>query len=78
MSMVGALSADTPCHDKDLPPELCVTEARSDFGMVATGSAEATETAELGYDSQTGEFTGVGDPRRWGSAMGPRVVAVRE
>jgi len=43
--MVGMLSAETPCHDKDLPPELCVTEARSDFGMVATGSAEATEAA---------------------------------
>lgn len=29
----------------------------------------------IGYDSKTGEFTGAGDPRRWGSAMGPRVVA---
>ncbi len=45
MCVAGMLSADAPCHDKDLPPELCVTEARSDFGMVATGSAEATETA---------------------------------
>jgi len=37
-------AADSPCHDDRLPPELCVPEARSDFGMVATGSAEATET----------------------------------
>lgn len=45
MCVVGALSAATPCHNKDLPPELCTPEARSDFGMVATGSPEATEAA---------------------------------
>ena len=45
MCVVGVLSADAPCHDDLLPPELCVPEARSDFGMVATGSTEATETA---------------------------------
>lgn len=176
------LSGASPCYDYRLPPELCVPEARSDFGMVATGSNEATETAivlkdgvffaalgtpgsnripglvadvlsnmvdrgmsvrdavtaprvvwggmsrkrahievvdpiseedvlalqqmgfenmtvlrypppdapedtsvtkfggvnAIGYDPETGEFTGVGDPRRWGSAMGPRVVTVRE
>jgi gamma-glutamyltranspeptidase/glutathione hydrolase len=43
--VAGVLSAGTPCHDNGLPPELCAQEARSDFGMVATGSAEATETA---------------------------------
>jgi gamma-glutamyltranspeptidase len=32
----------------------------------------------VAYDSQTGVFTGVGDPRRYGSAMGPRVVPVRD
>ena len=32
----------------------------------------------IGYDTQAGEFTGVGDPRRWGSAMGPRVVVADE
>ena len=32
----------------------------------------------IGYDPETGEFTGIGDPRRWGSAKGPRVVAVHE
>jgi len=45
MLVVGALSGASPCHDDRLPPELCVPEARSDFGMVATGSTEATETA---------------------------------
>jgi len=45
VSVVGILSADTPCHDDRLPPELCAPEARSEFGMVATGSPEATETA---------------------------------
>jgi len=45
MCVVGALSADSPCHDDRLPPELCTPEARSDFGMVATGSPEATEAA---------------------------------
>ncbi len=45
MCVVGVLSAATPCHNDLLPPELCVPEARSDFGMVATGSLEATEVA---------------------------------
>ena len=45
MCVVGALSAATPCVDDRLPPELCATEARSDFGMVATGSPEATRAA---------------------------------
>jgi len=45
MCIVGALSADTPCHDKKLPPELCAPEARSDYGMVATDSPEATRVA---------------------------------
>jgi gamma-glutamyltranspeptidase/glutathione hydrolase len=45
MCVVGALSADSPCGDDRLPPELCVPEARSDYGMVATGSPEATEAA---------------------------------
>jgi hypothetical protein len=29
----------------------------------------------VGYDPQTGSFTGVGDPRRFGVAEGPRVIA---
>ncbi len=45
MCIVSALSADSPSHDDRLPPELHATEARSDFGMVATGSPEATEAA---------------------------------
>jgi gamma-glutamyltranspeptidase/glutathione hydrolase len=45
MFMVGVLSAASLFHDNRLPPELYAPEARSDFGMVATGSAEATETA---------------------------------
>ncbi|MCW8984177.1 MAG: gamma-glutamyltransferase family protein, partial [Thermoanaerobaculales bacterium] len=32
----------------------------------------------VAYDPQTGFFTGVGDPRRWGSAMGPRVVPAHD
>ena len=32
----------------------------------------------VAYDPETGVFTGVGDPRRYGSAMGPRVVVTRE
>jgi len=32
----------------------------------------------VAYDEQAGVFYGVGDPRRNGSAMGPRVVPVRE
>jgi gamma-glutamyltranspeptidase/glutathione hydrolase len=41
----GALLAETPCRDDRLPPELCTSEARSDHGMVATGSPLATEAA---------------------------------
>jgi len=41
----GLLSAGTPRDDNRLPPELCATEARSDFGMVATGSPKATRAA---------------------------------
>jgi len=48
-------------------------EAPEDTSVTKFGGVNA-----IGYDPQTGEFTGVGDPRRWGSAMGPRVVAVRE
>jgi gamma-glutamyltranspeptidase/glutathione hydrolase len=32
----------------------------------------------VGFDPQTGSFTGVADPRRWGSAMGPRVIGFRD
>ena len=32
----------------------------------------------VAFNPDTGVFTGVGDPRRWGSAMGPRVVVARE
>jgi gamma-glutamyltranspeptidase/glutathione hydrolase len=32
----------------------------------------------VSFDPDTGRFLGVGDPRRYGSAAGPRVVAVRE
>jgi gamma-glutamyltranspeptidase/glutathione hydrolase len=45
MCVAGVLSADSPCHDDRLPAEPCVPEAGSDFGMVATGSPEATEAA---------------------------------
>jgi gamma-glutamyltranspeptidase/glutathione hydrolase len=41
----GVLSADAPCPDDGMPAELCAPEARSDFGMVATGSPEATHVA---------------------------------
>jgi gamma-glutamyltranspeptidase len=44
-----------------------------DSSMTRFGGVNA-----IGYDRRTGEFTGVGDPRRWGSAKGPRVVAVDE
>jgi gamma-glutamyltranspeptidase/glutathione hydrolase len=30
------------------------------------------------YDPETGSYSGVGDPRRYGSALGPRVVATTE
>ena len=42
---VSSLSADTPCHNKSLPPELCTPEAGSVHGMVSTGSPEATKVA---------------------------------
>ena len=32
----------------------------------------------VAYDPETGVFTGVGDPRRYGSAKGPRAVVDRE
>ena len=41
---VSAVSEAFPCRES-IPPELCVEEARSDFGMVATGSPEATSVA---------------------------------
>jgi gamma-glutamyltranspeptidase/glutathione hydrolase len=43
--VVGAPSADTTNREADLPPLLRVSEVRSDYGMVATGSPEATEAA---------------------------------
>jgi len=43
--VAGLLSAGTPCDNQGDPHMLCVSEARSDFGMVATGSPEATEAA---------------------------------
>ena len=39
------LAADAPSDDTRLPPELMTTASYSDFGMVATGSPEATEAA---------------------------------
>jgi hypothetical protein len=30
------------------------------------------------YDPTTGLYAGVGDPRRFGSAMGPRVIAEKK
>jgi len=32
----------------------------------------------VAFDPRIGRYTGVGDPRRYGSAMGPRVVGTRE
>jgi gamma-glutamyltranspeptidase/glutathione hydrolase len=32
----------------------------------------------IAYDPRTGVYSGVGDPRRFGSAMGPRVIAHRD
>jgi len=45
MFAAGAVAADTPCHDKNLPSELCTPEPRSGFGMVSTGSPQATKVA---------------------------------
>ena len=42
--------------------------ARNDFGGVNA----------VAYDPGTGTYTGVGDPRRWGSAMGLKAVAPSE
>jgi gamma-glutamyltranspeptidase/glutathione hydrolase len=44
-SVVGIVFAEVPCHEIVLPIEPRSTHARSDFGMVATGSPEATEAA---------------------------------
>ena len=40
-----SLASGGPCTDEFFPPRLCATEAASDFGMVATGSPEATHAA---------------------------------
>ena len=32
----------------------------------------------VGYDPDTRTYTGIGDPRRWGSALGPRVVMTHD
>ena len=42
---VGAVFSEVPCQDVVLPIEPSATHARSDFGIVATGSEEATEAA---------------------------------
>jgi gamma-glutamyltranspeptidase/glutathione hydrolase len=42
---ISVLSADAPCPDGVVPPELCTSQAQSDFGMVATGSPDATRAA---------------------------------
>jgi gamma-glutamyltranspeptidase/glutathione hydrolase len=44
-----------------------------DSTMAGFGGANA-----VAYDPRTGVFTGVSDPRRYGSASGPRVVPVRD
>ena len=45
MSVFGTLSAEHPCQFERLPAEPRATRARSDFGVAATGSPEATEAA---------------------------------
>ena len=45
ISVGGVVLAEVPCHEVVLPIEPRTTHARSDFGMVATGSPEATEAA---------------------------------
>ena len=48
-------------------------EAPEDATVTKFGGVNA-----IGYDPQTRVFTGVGDPRRYGSAMGPRAVAIHD
>jgi len=43
--VVGVVLAEVPCQDVVLPIEPRTTHGRSDFGVVATGSAEATGAA---------------------------------
>ncbi len=45
ISFVAAVFAEVPCHEVVLPTEPRTTRARSDFGIVATGSQEATNVA---------------------------------
>ena len=45
VSVVGVVFAEVPCHEVALPIEPRTTHARSDFGIVATGSPEATDAA---------------------------------
>ncbi len=45
VSVVGVVVAEVPCQEVVLPTEPRTTHARSDFGIVATGSAEATDAA---------------------------------
>jgi len=45
VSVVGVVIAEVPCHEVVLPTEPRTTQARSDFGIVATGSPEATDAA---------------------------------
>ena len=44
-SVVGVVFAEVPCHEVTLPTEPRTSHARSDFGIVATGSPEATGAA---------------------------------
>ena len=44
-SVVGVVFAEVPCHEVTLPTEPRTTRAQSDFGIVATGSPEATDAA---------------------------------
>ena len=43
MAVVGVLSAEITCHEASLPAEPVATRAQSDFGVVASGSPEATD-----------------------------------
>ena len=45
VAFVGVLFAEKTCHEGFLPVEPSATRARSDFGMVASGSPEATDAA---------------------------------
>ena len=71
MAVVGVLSAEILCHEGSLPTEPAATRAQSDFGMVATGSPEATnagvEILELGGNAVDAAIAaalmlGVSDP----------------